>query len=456
MAVSSDIKNPPKTENHHFFHVEPVRMDGNRAEKFLQAFAAILNNSNYRFTVELFALTSAKCGRCTASCQVYQASGEVRDIPCHRTHLLLDVYRQYFTPGGQFLTRMLEGESLSEEKIDDMAECFYRCLACRRCTLECPMGLDHALITHLGRYILSEAGIAPKGLVVSVREQLEGASGNTSAIPLPALLDNLEFLQDELRDTKGIEVKFPVDQQEAEYIFYPAVSDYLMEADTLMGNAAVLHATGTTWTIGSQYFDGINYGLFYNDWVLERIIEKLVGEAHRLNAKKVLVGECGHAARTARQFIPAFAGDKSLPVVSVLDLTDKAIKEGKLKLNPNAITERVTYHDPCNIARSGWLLDPPRQILKSFVKDFVELTPHGKENYCCGGGSGLVSLDETYEFRMKVSGKSKAEQLRASGAQIVATPCANCKKQLRELVDFYKLPMQVVGVHDLVLRAMEF
>lgn len=431
-------------------------MDGNRAEKFLQAFAAILNNSNYRFTVELFALTSAKCGRCTASCQVYQASGEVRDIPCHRTHLLLDVYRQYFTPGGQFLTRMLEGESLSEEKIDDMAECFYRCLACRRCTLECPMGLDHALITHLGRYILSEAGIAPKGLVVSVREQLEGASGNTSAIPLPALLDNLEFLQDELRDTKGIEVKFPVDQQDAEYIFYPAVSDYLMEADTLMGNAAVLHATGTTWTIGSQYFDGINYGLFYNDWVLERIIEKLVGEAQRLKAKKVLVGECGHAARTARQFIPAFAGDKSLPVVSVLDLTDKAIKEGKLKLNPNAITERVTYHDPCNIARSGWLLDPPRQILKSFVKDFVELTPHGKENYCCGGGSGLVSLDETYDFRMKVSGKTKAEQLRASGAQIVATPCANCKKQLRELVDFYKLPMQVVGVHDLVLRAMEF
>ncbi|MFZ5857215.1 MAG: (Fe-S)-binding protein [Chloroflexota bacterium] len=431
-------------------------MDGNRAEKFLQAFAAILKNSNYRFIVELFALTSAKCGRCTASCQVYQASGELRDIPCHRTHLLLDVYRQYFTPGGQFLTRILEGESLSEEKIDDMAECFYRCLACRRCTLECPMGLDHGLITHLGRYILSEAGIAPKGLVVSVREQLEGASGNTSAIPLPALLDNLEFLQDELRDMKGIEVKFPVDQENAEYIFYPAVSDYLMEADTLMGNAAVLHATGTTWTIGSQYFDGINYGLFYNDWVLERIIEKLVGEAHRLKVKKVLVGECGHAARTARQFIPAFAGDKSLPVVSVLDLTNKAIQEGKLKLNPNAITERVTYHDPCNIARSGWLLDPPRQILKSFVKDFVELTPHGKVNYCCGGGSGLVSLDETYEFRMKVSGKTKAEQLRASGAQIVATPCANCKKQLRELVDFYKLPMQVVGVHDLVLRAMEF
>lgn len=318
------------------------------------------------------------------------------------------------------------------------------------------MGIDHGLITHLGRYILSESGIAPKGLIVSVREQLEGTTGNTSAIPLPALLDNLEFLQDELRDMKGAEIKFPVDQKEAEYIFFPAVSDYLIEADTLMGNAAVLHAAGTSWTIGSQYFDGINYGLFYNDWVLERVIEKLVGEAHRLNAKKILVGECGHAARSARQFIPAFAGDKSLPVVSVLELTLQAVKEGKLKLKPDVVTERVTYHDPCNIARSGWIVDQPRQILKSFVKDFVELKPHGRENYCCGGGSGLVSLDETYEFRMKVSGKTKAEQIRESGAQIIASPCANCKKQLRELVDFYKLPVQVVGVHDLVLRAIEF
>ncbi len=456
MADTPTQKNSLNLQSQYSYHVEPVSDSGNRAEKFLKAFAAILQNSNYRFIVELFASTSAKCGRCTASCQVYQASEEPRDIPCYRTHLLLDMYRQYFTAGGQFRARIVGGEALSEAKIDEMAECFYRCMACRRCTLECPMGIDHGLITHLGRYILSESGIAPKGLVVSVREQLEGATGNTSAIPLPALLDNLEFLQDELRDMKGAEINFPVDQKEAEYIFFPAVSDYLMEADTLMGNAAVLHAAGTSWTIGSQYFDGINYGLFYNDWILERVIEKLVGEAHRLNAKKILVGECGHAARSARQFVPAFAGDKSLPVVSVLELTLQAVKEGKLKLNPDAVAERVTYHDPCNIARSGWIVDQPRQILKSFVKDFVELNPHGRENYCCGGGSGLVSLDETYEFRMKVSGRTKAEQIRESGAQIIASPCANCKKQLRELVDFYKLPVQVVGVHDLVLRAIEF
>ena len=448
---------PSPTQQPYFYHLESTSITelDNRAEKFLLALTAILQNSNYHFLIDLYARTSAKCGRCAESCQVYQTSNDLRDIPCYRTSLLLDVYKQHFSSNGQLFNRLVPGNSLSNEKIDEMAELFYRCTACRRCTLDCPLGIDHGLLAHFGRYVLSEAGIAPKGLVVSVREQLEGATGNTSAIPLPALIDNIEFLQEELQDITGKSVDFPIDQEGAEYIFFPAVSDYLMEADTLMGNAAALQAAGISWTIGSKYFDGINYGLFYNDWALERIIQKLLDEAHRLKAKKILIGECGHAARSARQFIPTFANGRSIPVVSILEVTSQAIREGKLRLKKDEITERVTYHDPCNIARWGWIVDQPRQLLRGFVNDFVEMTPNSRENYCCGGGGGLVSLDETYNFRMGVAGKTKAKQIQKTEAQIVATPCANCKKQLRELVDYHKLPVQIVGVHDLVLRAIE-
>jgi Fe-S oxidoreductase len=439
----------------HFYHIEGENRATDRVQAFLNAYAAILNHSNYRFILDLYARASSKCGRCAVACQVYQATGDPRDVPCYRTNLLLDVYRRYFGPAGWLQTWMGNNSHLDEATLDEMAEVFYRCTACRRCKIECPLGIDHGLMTHLGRYILSEAGIAPKALVVSVREQLEGKTGNTSAIPLPALLDNLEFLQDELEESKGKKIPFPVDQEGAEYIFFPAVSDYLMEADTLMGNAAVLSEANIAWTIGSEYFDGINYGLFFNDWYLQRIIQKMVGEARRLRAGKILIGECGHAARSARQFAPVYANGQALPVVSILELTWQAIQAGKLKLNPDAVPERVTYHDPCNIARSGWIVDQPRGILRSFVKDYVEMNPHGAENYCCGGGGGLVSLDETHDFRMRIAGKTKAEQIQASGAQIVATPCANCKKQLRELMDYYQMPVQIVGVHDLVLRALQ-
>lgn len=448
--------NPAVPQQPYFYNLETSTLNslGDRADKFLTAFEAILNYSNYRFLVELYARTSAKCGRCAVSCQVYQTSNDARDVPCYRTNLLLDVFKQYFSNNGHGLNGRVVTDALSNEKIDEMADVFYRCTACRRCSLDCPLGIDHGLIAHLGRYALSEAGIAPKGLVVSVREQLEGKTGNTSAIPLPALLNNIEFLQEEILEITGQYVDFPVDHDNADYIFFPAVSDYLMEAETLMGNAAALQAAGVSWTIGSQYFDGINYGLFYNDWALERIIMKLVQEAHRLKAKKILIGECGHAARSARQFVPAFANGNSLPVVSILELTWEAVINGEINLDGDAIQERVSYHDPCNIARSGWLVEQPRQLLKSFIKDFVELNPHGQKNYCCGGGGGLVSLDETLDFRMQVSGKTKAEQIRASGAQIIATPCANCKKQLRELMEYYKMPVKIMGVHDLVLRAI--
>jgi Fe-S oxidoreductase len=83
------------------------------------------------------------------------------------------------------------------------------------------------------------------------------------------------------------------------------------------------------------------------------------------------------------------------------------------------------------------------------------MEPHGTENFCCGGGGGSVSVDEIHDFRMNVGGKIKSEQIRKTGAGIVIAPCANCKKQLKELVEHYEIPCKVMGLHDLILKAIE-
>jgi Fe-S oxidoreductase len=141
--------------------------------------------------------------------------------------------------------------------------------------------------------------------------------------------------------------------------------------------------------------------------------------------------------------------------VNCLELTWELIQQGRLKLNPRAISQKVTYHDPCNIARDGWLVDQPRRIIRSFIPDFVEMSPRGIQNYCCGGGGGTVSVDEIRKFRTGVGGRRKAEQLRATGAEIVIAPCANCKKQLREIIQDHGLTMEVKGLHDLIFTALE-
>lgn len=438
------------------YHVEDHRVE-DRPQAFLEAFAAILRHTNYRFALEHFVRVSAKCARCSVQCPVYQATGDVKDIPCYRSELLLSVYRRHFTLAGSLKGRLTGSGHLTDEKIQEMAESFWNCTACRRCTLECPVGIDHALITHLGRFILSEIGLAPRALVVSTREQLEGNSGNTSAVPVPALTDTLEFLEEDMEEEKGVPIKFPLDVEGSEYLFTPAVSDFLMEAETLMGIAAVFAATRGSWTISTNYFDAINYGLFYSDRILERVIRKLYAETERLNTRSILIGECGHASRTARYYVPVHCGGESAkPVYNIMEYTYKMYKEGRLKLDPNAITETVTYHDPCNIARQGWIVDQPRELIRAFCPDFVEMSPNRRENICCGGGGGTVSIDEIRPYRTAVGGKAKADQIRATGARYVIAPCANCKKQLRELVEDQGIDCEVVGLHDLIYKAIIF
>ena len=437
------------------YHVEDYDV-ADRPQRFLEAFAAILKHSNYRFVLEHFIRMSAKCSRCTTNCQIYEATGDPRDIPCYRSELLLSIYRRHFTLAGSLRGRLLGKGHLTDEMIEEMADSFWNCTACKRCTLECPAGIDHALITHLGRYILSEIGIAPRALVVSTREQLEGKTGNTSAIPVPALLDTLEFLEDDMKEEKGVDIKFPLDVEGSEYLFIPAVSDFLMEAESLMGTAAVFTATGDSWTTGTGFFDGINYGLFYSDRMLERIIKKVHAEAERLKCKKILIGECGHASRSAKYYVPTYCGGKdALPVINIMEYTLKVLQEGRLKLDPNVVTERVTYHDQCNIARQKWIVEQPREILKAFCKDFVEMT-HNRENSLCCGGGGTVSIDELRPDRTMVAGKLKADQVRATGAKYLVAPCANCKKQLRELMEDQGVDCEVVGLHDLIYKAIIF
>lgn len=429
----------------------------NRPARFLHAFATVLRYSGYQGLLAAYSRLCAGCVRCAPACHVYLATGEDRDLPCLRTRLLLDIYRTHFTLEGQLKSLAVGGRPLRDSDLDRLAESLYRCQACRRCWLECPMGIDHGLMTHLGRYLLSEVGLVPKALQQSALTQLHSDTHSTTGLSLPALLDSIQFMERELKRLTGREIKFPLDQPGRDLIFFAPASDFIMEAETLMGLAALLHAAGwqDRWTLGTQDCDAMNFGLYYSDWVLDQVVTRMCQEANRLKAGAILIGECGHASRTAKEFVPVFGRNFQRPVFSVIELTARLLAEGKIRLDPHAVPGRITYHDPCHLARAGWIVDQPRYLLRQLTQNFVEMTPNGRGNFCCGGGGGAAVMDEIYEFRMRV-GRVKAEQLRATAADLVVAPCAECKKQLRELVRHYGLGMQVVGLHDLLLQALRW
>lgn len=129
------------------------------------------------------------------------------------------------------------------------------------------------------------------------------------------------------------------------------------------------------------------------------------------------------------------------------------IASGRIRLDPSRNQLPVTYHDPCNQARNGGIIDEPRYILSRTVLDFREMTPHGEHNFCCGGGGGALSMTE-YAKRRIAAGKVKADQIRATGAKILATSCHNCLDQLAELNRHYKLNVGIKNLCELVADAL--
>ena len=81
------------------------------------------------------------------------------------------------------------------------------------------------------------------------------------------------------------------------------------------------------------------------------------------------------------------------------------------------------------------------------------MTPHGIDNYCCGGGGGQLAMSEYNDRRMKTS-KIKAEQIRKTGAKIVVSPCHNCVDQLTQINFSFKLNVQIKTMAELVADAV--
>ena len=147
--TSSATDHASKPARTYSFQVEaPDAAD--RAGKFLTAFQTILKHSNYAGVLDQYARMDMKCGRCAEMCQIYLTTRDPRDNPCLRTNLLLKVYKKYFmNDAGR--DSVLKKGPLTDTQVDELVESFYRCTTCKRCVQECPAGIDHALITHLGR-----------------------------------------------------------------------------------------------------------------------------------------------------------------------------------------------------------------------------------------------------------------------------------------------------------------
>ncbi|AEA47693.1 (Fe-S)-binding protein [Archaeoglobus veneficus] len=442
-----------------------LRPDEPKVSKFLEAMKKSLSKKDnwtfwlpYVLTLDL----CVKCGTCAEACPVYTASGR-KEIyhPVYRSEMLRRVYKRYFTLTGKIFRGLVGAKDLTEEDLNAMAEAVWRCTICRRCAYVCPLAIDNGVITREIRKMLDAIGISPDELKENgTRTQIK--AGNATNTPTEAFLDMIEFIKEDIEDEKGVEVEIPVDKVGADYLVINNAGDYIAFTETVMGIVEIMNYAGVDWTLNSPETginDVVNYGLFYSDTEFVAVAKAHLETLKRLKPKVVVIGECGHAYDSFKFFYKAiFKDDMPFEVTSITELTDKWIREGRLKVDPEKNPEPVTFHDSCKWGRCAGIYEEPRRILKAVCKDFREMYPNREMSYCCGGGSGfaIMNKDDFLKFRMETYGKIKAEQIKATGAKIVATICANCKGQLREVINYYNLPVKFMGVSELVANALVY
>lgn len=392
--------------------------------------------------------TCTKCGACANACHSYLGTGDFNNIPAARADLFRKLYKRYFTWTGRQMARFIGAEDYDAETLAKWVTYFYQCNECRRCAVYCPFGIDTAEITIAARSIMTALGVVPRFMTGVAANMIK--TGNNMGIPKPAIIDCAEFMEDEMREETGLEIKIPVDKPASDILYIPSSADFFTNVDTMLGVAKMFHALGANWTIPSTVLEAANFGLLFSMDAMKEQNQRLRDAARALGAGLVVQGECGHGWRAAKMYTEGANGPAPFEMVHILDMACQNLPKLRLAKLP----WRVSLHDPCNYARAGDIIEQPREIVKACVSELVEMTPNRDRNFCCGGGSGIL-MDEMMEIRMQL-GRKKAEQVKALlPLDYLATPCSICKAQLPHVMKHYGMEdLKMGGVMDLVGKAI--
>jgi Fe-S oxidoreductase len=395
------------------------------------------------------------CGLCAESCLYYLTTKDQRFIPAKKVDLITSIYQRYYTFTGKYFPRIVNARPFDEAMVDEMVDqLFGACTLCGRCTKHCSIGVDISYIVRIGREMLSVMGYVPATLQSTVNAALQ--TGNNMAITVEEFTDTLSWLEEDLKDeVDDPQASIPLNLLNTNILYTLNPREPKFFPLSISAMAKIFYAAKESWTLSTSMYDVTNYAYFTSDTEgAATIAQRLYNEMLNLNAKRCVLAECGHGSRAFRWEAPNYL-QKSFPfeVLTSVELLAEYISGGKLKLDKKLNKELITLHDPCNLVREGGIVDQQRYILKHAASNFIEMTPNGIDNFCCGGGGGQLAMSEYNERRMKIAG-IKADQIRKTGASIVVTPCHNCVDQLMQIDNKFKLGVKVKTLAEIVADAI--
>jgi succinate dehydrogenase/fumarate reductase iron-sulfur protein len=260
----------------------------------------------------------------------------------------------------------------------------WQCTTCRACVEHCPVGIDPlGAIVGLRRTLVERGDVDPL-----LRQPLEGFATQGNSYGKSA--------RRRARWTKELDFTIPDARREpVEYLWF--VGDFASFDERVQREsvrlARILHDAGVSFGL---LFDGErNSGNDVRQVGEQGLFEMLV--EHNMNAFAgarfgAIFTTDPHSLNTLRNDYPQYGLDT--PVYHHTELLAELAAQGRLDLGTALAGARVTYHDPCYLARYNGVIDAPRTLIEATGAELVEMPRHGAETFCCGaGGGGIWTAD---------------------------------------------------------------
>ncbi len=335
-----------------------------------------------------------KCGRCHVACPANAAGTTLspRDLIldlrtyADATFNTSEWFKQKFLPDSKWARETRDNGNLDVAQQVIRPETLWSCTTCMACVEACPVGIEH--LTHIVqmRRNLVDAGTFDNNLQSALQNL--GEYGNSFGQSPKNRAKWTQKLSFKIKDAR---------KEQVEFLWY--VGDFA-SFDPRLQNisravAEVFHKAGVDFGIlhEAEKNSGNDVRRVGEEGLYEMLVEDNLAALKKAKFKEIITTD-PHTLNTFRNEYPEFGGNYTIHHYT--GLLAKLIDEGKLTFNKK-LDYKVTYHDPCYLARYNRETNAPRKVMQALGLELREM-PRCRENtFCCGAGGGRIWMDTSNE-----------------------------------------------------------
>ncbi len=399
----------PRSKHIHLM-VAPLNLALKRAAEGRQAVGDEGKYSNGAARLEelpwqriLDAYACIMCNRCQDVCPAHTVGGSLSPAA-------LEINKRYYLNRNlREFSRGAASPPLWEYAISKDA--IWSCTTCSACVEICPVGNAPMLdIVELRKRLVEEEGVPDRGLQDALGKLVK--YGNSFGRPERQRGQWVKGLPFTVKDAR----KEPVDVL---WFVGDFASFDARGQETAKAVARLLHQAGVDFGIlydgernsGNDVRRVGEEGLFrmlaeHNIRILQQVRFRLIftTDPHSLNALQNEYREFG----------------VRWEVLHYTELLLRLLEEGRLRVW-RPVAQKVTYHDPCYLARYCGITEAPRRLLKAVGAELVEMPRNRQNTFCCGAGGGRIWMKE--ESGAERPSENRIREAVALGVEVFVVAC---------------------------------